>query len=900
MRAIRLRTEYLYEPVGMDIVKPRFYWNCETEKEGDVQTAYQIVAKREGEVVWDSGKVASERMTHVVYEGPQLHSRDRIVWKVKLWDKEEREEGFEESFFEMGLLEPEDWKAKWISGDYRPKKDRRYPVDCFRKRFSVSGKCVGARLYISACGLYEARLNGEKAGKDCFTPGCTDYRKRIQYQTYDVAKLLKKGEENVLEVELADGWYRGSINAFGQTEVYGRQTSFICQLEMTMEDGSRQVVISDDSFSWSDDGPYRFADFKDGEICDKNRQPSYQGKAVIVKKKIVPVSANNVMVREKECFPAKLIITPSGRQVLDFGQNLAGFVDIRMKGAKGQKVCLRMGEILDENGELTLKNIQCQKPARNFNMINQLKTMTGQYDKIKEELALTPKQEVELILSGGEDHYRTRYALFGFRYAEVLSGEKIRPEDFHAVAVYSDMEETGSFSCSNEKVNRFWLNTLWSMKSNYLDIPTDCPTRERLGWTGDAQIFFNTAAYFYDTASFFRKWLADLEDSQYKDGLLPAVCPYAGMEMLYKGTGASVGWQDAGILIPYRYYKVYRDQRILERYYPMMKRCAEFMIKKAGPKFGTKTVSNSLSVQDRGQDRDMQGYKNEKQQEDNPYSRYMYVKGVQLGEWLEPKEFNEPVSAGSMPEHPEECTAYMYYSMSVMARTAEILGETEDGKRYREYRDGAKKAYLWMCFKNGVPDTDRQAKLVRPLALGLADDLTEEEMGFVPSDLKKQLQERLAKAVENYRFRVGTGFLSTAFLLPELTRMGRNDIAYRMLENEEMPGWLAEVNEGATTVWENWDGEASHNHYSPGTVCEWLFSVAAGIQVDGENHFRIEPVQGGSLRFVRAAYKSMYGEVRVQWEKDGALTVTVPANTKALVIWNGKRKECGSGTTKVG
>lgn len=875
MKAIRLRTEYLFKPIGLDIRQPRFYWNCESDRDNARQSAYQIIAGRQGEIIWDSGKVESGRMAHIPYEGPELSSRDRIVWKVRLWDEKGKEGDFAESFFEMGLLRQEDWTAKWISGNYKPKKEVRYPVDCFRRQFPISGLCIGARLYITACGLYEARLNGVRVGEDCFTPGCTDYRKRIQYQTYDVTDLLRKDEENALEIELADGWYRGSVNAFGQTEVYGRQTKLLCQLERVMQDGSRQTVASGDNFSWSNDGPLRFSDFKDGEICNKNMAPSYQGKAVAVKEKIIPVSSNNVPVREKEHFTAKLILTPGGNRVLDFGQNLAGFVDVCMRGKKGQKVRLRMGEILDENGELTLENIQTRKPAENFNMINQLKTMTGKYDKIKEELVLTPKQEIELILSGKEDHYRTKYALFGFRYAQVDTEGEITPEDFQAVAVYSNMEETGRFSCSNEKVNRFWLNTLWSMKSNYMDIPTDCPTRERLGWTGDAQIFFNTAAYYYDTAAFFRKWLGDMEDSQYGDGSIPAVCPYAGMEMLYKGTGASVGWLDAAILIPYRYYLCYGDERILKQCYPMMRRCAEFMIKKAGPK-------------------------NAGQEADNPFRKYMYVKGVQLGEWLEPKEFNEPVSAGSMPEHPEECTAYLYYSMSVMAQVAGFMGQKEDEDRFREYRDGARKAYLWMCMKAGAPDTDRQAKLVRPLALGLADDLTEEEMAFVPSGLKDQLQDRLVKAVESYGYRVGTGFLSTAFLLPELTKMGRADVAYKMLENEKMPGWLAEVKEGATTVWENWDGEASRNHYSPGSVCEWLFSTAAGIRVDGENHFHIEPVPGGSLTFADASYKSIYGLVSTRWDEKGELTVTVPAGTGALVVWKGNEKECGSGIHRFG
>ncbi len=859
MRATRLRTEYLKTPIGIDIVRPRFFWNCEQDACGGSQTAYRIITKKDGNVIWDSGKVVSDHMTHIPYQGPQLTSRDKIWWSVQLWDAEGRPGELAESTFEMGLLKPEDWSARWITGDYEPEHDTRYPVDCFKKTFVLSQKCVRARLYITALGLYEAIINNQRVGDVCFTPGCTDYRKRLYYQTFDVTDQLFSNKENILELKLADGWYRGSINAFGETEVYGNQTKLLCQLEVYFEDGSSRIIVSDQSFLWSNDGPLRFSDFKDGEICDMRMQPSYDGCARVVDETLIPTASNNIPVREKEGFPAKLLATANGTYLLDFGQNIAGFVDIHIKGATGQRVFMQMGEILDENGELTLSNIQVKKPAKNFNLENQFKTMTGQYSQINEELVMTPRQETELILSGREDHYRTKFALYGFRYARVITEAEVKPENFHAVAVYSDMEPTGSFCCSDEKISRFWVNCLWSMRGNYLDIPTDCPTRERLGWTGDAQIFFNTASCFYDTSAFFRKWLYDMQDSQYEDGSLPAVIPYAGMEMLYRGTGASVGWQDAGILIPYRYYQCYGDIQLLRQFYPMMRNCARFMLDNAGPE-------------------------DEMQEKDNPWRKYIYVKGVQLGEWLEPAQFNEPVTAESMPKHPEECTAYMHYSMSIMAETAALLGETEDAILYEEYAKGAKNAYAWMYLRNGAPDTDRQAKLVRPLAFGLADDKDLEVC--LPSDIKVQLQKRLVQAVENFDYHVGTGFLSTAFLLPELTKMGRNDLAYRMLENKEMPGWLAEVNAGATTVWENWNGEASRNHYSPGAVCDWIFHTVGGICVDGRNHFHIEPAPGGSLTWAKCSFLSMYGRVEVEWEKEGALTVRVPAGTSAEVIWN--------------
>lgn len=867
MKATRLQVEYLTEPLGLGIARPRFYWNCEG---GVAQTAYQLVCKRGDEIVWDSGKAESSSMTHIRYEGKPLRSRDIVFWTVTLWDENGMPGEASESRFELGLLDSFDWTAKWISGQAKEPKNIRMPVDCFRKQFRAGKSVQKARIYASACGLYELRLNGQKVGDGVLLPGNTDIRKRIQYQTFDVTGFLK--EDNTLTAELADGWYRGSVGAFGPRNVYGRQTKLLVQLEIVYTDGTTERIVTDESWDWSNDGPIRFADLEDGEIVDARRQPSYSGKAILsdVKGLPVPTASDNVLPKTHERFPGKLLVTPSGQKVLDFGQNLAGFISFIVQGKPGQMLKLRLGEILDENGEFTQRNMQEIKPVKEYTRLTEIMFVTGMGKFYKGETQPSPLQEIRFTCSGDEDRYDSKFMISGFRYALIETEIDFDPAAFESVAVYSDMEQTGDFQCSHEGINQLLRNNRWSMKSNYCDVPTDCPTRERLAWTGDAQIYFDTGAYFMNIAPFMRKWMRDMKDGQLKSGKLPAVVPYNGSAMCYDSTGSSSGWQDAAVLIPYRYWKRYGDEQALRDSYDSMKAAAMFMINNTG-------------------------HKDKKAAKANPYNKYVYEKGMHLGEWLEPKEFQEEISAKSRPSHPEECTAYLHYSMEHMAEVAHYLGKSGDETMFREYADGAKQAYNWLFLRDGAPDTDRQAKLVRPLAFGLAEGET-----------KMSLEDRLAKAIVNREYKIATGFLSTPFLLGTLTNMGRVDLAYRVLENEECPGWLYQVNQGATTNWESWEGftgyqgTGSFNHYSPGAVCQWLFDTVAGIRVDGENHFALSPIPGGTLTHAEASYNSLYGEVKSRWEKTGSgmkYVFEVPAScTATICLPNGKTETVGAGT----
>lgn len=845
MKAISLRTEYLVNPIGIDIRHPRLMWNCEG---GTKQTAYRIVAKTDEQIVWDSGKVFSDRM-HADYPN-DLASRQRVEWSVTLWDETDREgESSEMTFFETGLLSASDFRAKWISGNYRVNPKKRYPVDCFKKEFAARN-VAKARLYITACGLYEALVNGKRVGDFVLAPGHTDYTKRIQLQTYDVTKLLENGE-NTITVELADGWYRGSCGAWGLRNQYGTQTKLYAQLEITDKSGNKAVIGTDKTWAWSNDGAIRFADNKDGEIIEAWRTTSYAGFAKETKCDVTPASSNNVPVTEHEKFSVqKVITTPGGAKVLDFGQNIAGYISFAVMAKKGQKIKLRFGEMFDENGEFTQKNFQCAN---------------------KKRTRVTPLQQIEYYCKDGLNEYKTKFAIFGFQYVLIESDAEWKKEDFTAVSVCSDMEETLSFDSSNELLNRLVEATRWSAKNNHVDVPTDCPTRERHGWTGDAQIFCNTASYLFNYAPFARKYVSDMIDGQRKNGKFRQITPKGGIDFYMDFMDGSAGWSDTGVLIPYRIYKRYGDKKILENSYAAMKKYADFKIKTLGRWYPT-AVRTGI---------------------DRNYKKYISNYGQSYGEWAEPTEVHITGFRDFACPHPEETTAYIVYLLETMAEIAEVLGKAEDQKRFSEYAEKAKIGYgkLIECPKFSL-DTDRQAKLVRPLYMGL---LNEKQAEFA--------KKRLITALEHYDWRLGTGFLSTPFILYVLENIDV-EYAYRLLENEQMPGWLFMPKMNANTIWESWEGTqaqggiASLDHYSKGAVLEWVVSEMCGIQVSGENEFTIAPKVGGHFTFAKCEYQSVYGTVKSDWERRNGETtykIVIPANTTAKVILPDGEKTLSAG-----
>ena len=841
MKAVGLRTEYLIDPIGIDIANPRIFWNCDG---GVKQTAYRIVSEK-----WDSGKVESGRM-HAQYP-LTLVSGERVNYKIKLWDETGREGDWSEpAFFEMGLLRKSHWRAKWITGDYKVDKKVRYPVDCFKKTFSLNGKIASARLYLTACGLYSAVLNGVRVSMP-LAPGITDYRKRVQYQTYDVTALLQ--ESNTLTVMLADGWFRGSCGAWGLTNRYGTETKLLAQLEIEYEDGAKERIVTDETWQWSNDGPIRFADNKDGEIFDARMRPSFCGRAKATSHPVTPTASNNVPIAEKETFKGKMTITPGGKKLFDFGQNIAGYLSFKVNAKAGQTIRIRCGELL-ENGELTQKNIQCS---------NKKKT--------------TPLQKIEYICRDGVNDYKTTFAIFGFQYAEMETDTEIGANDVTAIAVYSDLEETGTFKSSSELLNRFVDATRWSAKNNSADLPTDCPTRERHGWLGDAQIFVKTASYLFNYLPFARKFENDVCDAQHKNGCFTQIAPVGGVDFYMNVMDGSAGWSDAGVFIPYRLYLQYGDAHMLTDYYDRMKRFADYKIKTLGRWYPT-AKPTGIGLR---------------------YARLISNYGQSYGEWAEPADVKAFAISDFVSPHPEETTAYLVYLMEVMARIARILKKEDDEATFRAVAEKAREGYQKLTqTKRFSLDTDRQAKLVRPLYFGLLDEAQTAFAG-----------QRLIRALERYGWRLGTGFLSTPLILYVLAQIDV-EYAYRLLENEAIPGWLSMPKAGANTIWEAWEGPnstsggiGSLNHYSKGAVVEWLFGEMCGIQTDGENHFTVAPKPGGSFTFAEASYRSIYGTVGSGWEKtrDGyVFTVKIPANTAAtFVLPNGKKQTLQPGTHTV-
>jgi alpha-L-rhamnosidase len=832
MKAIRLRTDDLIQPLGIDDCQPVLSWNDEGGRE---QSACEMEAVNEqGEILWKSGIIKSSSM-RIHWQADPVAWQTRVIWKVRLYDEENKAGEWSESWFETGLPKGRKWPAHWICGNYKVNQKKCYPMDCFRKQFDLVS--IGkARLYITACGLYEAVINGKKAGDACLTPGITDYRRRVQYQTWDVTDLLKAGK-NTMSVSLADGWFRGSCGAWGLRNQYGTETKFLALLEVTDKQGRHVLIPSDDTWDWSDDGPVRFADNQDGEIVDARLVPSYAGKAKETDWHVIPSASDNVLVKKHEALNGSLITTPSGKKVIDFHQNIAGIISFSLSAEGGEKIHLRFGEMLDENGEFTQKNIQCSN-----------KHIT------------TPKQEVIYTCRHGLNAYETRFAIFGFQYVLVETELPFAADSFKAVPVSSDLEETSSFTSSNLLLNQFYQNTLWSARNNSCDLPTDCPTRERHGWTGDAQVFAPTANILFNYLPFARKYLNDVYDWQKKNGKLPQIVPEGGTDFYMKAMNGSVGWADAGVLVPYACWKQYGDVRIIRKYLSGMEKYAAFMQKRCGKWYPTAKHTGL-----KGEDR-----------------KYLSNYGQAYGEWAEPDEVHHMTWKDCAVTHPETATAYTAHVMDCMCEMEEALGNHERADQYRDFASHVRKSYQALVRTEMYSlDTDRQARLVRPLAFHMLD---EKQTVYA--------EKRLLKAMDHFDWRVGTGFLSTPLILDVLSKIDI-EAAYRLLENEKMPGWLYMPKTGATTVWEAWEGNTTKNggiasldHYSKGALCQWLFETMCGIRIAGENTFSITPHPGGHFTHASASWQTVYGKVTSSWKKENhgcTFTVAVPSNCLAVI-----------------
>jgi alpha-L-rhamnosidase len=874
-----LRCEYQDNPLGIDVVQPRLSWKLASAQRGVVQSAYQIRVTETSEVLWETGKVLSPHSIHVPYGGSLLRSGQRCTWRVRVWDGHDQPSAWSKpAWWEMGLLHPSDWHAHWIAPGWQEDESAEPPCPYLRTSFSVDGPVSSARAYITSLGFYELFLNGQRVGDASFTPGYTSYHRRLQYQTYDITALLQQNE-NAIGVILGDGWYRGKLGAFSQRNTYDERLALLVQLHLRYADGHEQFVLSDEGWQ-ATTGPILSSDLQAGEVYDARlempgwNEPGFDAsqwqkvEAVSYPKDHL-VATNGPPVRaHEEITPIALLRTPNGETVIDMGQNFAGVVRLTIQGSAGTTIRLQHGETLDKHGNFTTAHLQV---PHGF-------------------------QEVRYTLKGeAEEVYTPHFTFHGFRYVKV-EGFPSMPsiEQFTGLALYSDLPETGSFECSDPLINRLQQNILWSQKSNFLEIPTDCPTRERTGWTGDVQVFARAGSFLMQTAGFLSKWLKDLAMEQAADGQVANIVPspqrsrpgtavsvpWITRAVPYPGKSfpGSAGWADAAVIVPWTLYQCYGDQRVLEEQYASMKAWVEYMRKQAKKQSWIRHIT-PLSWS---------------KQEKRPYQPYLWDTGFHFGEWLEPDEsFGPKMAIGILKRMlfsaPLVATAYFAHSTHLLAETAQVLGKEKEALEYQTLHQRIKEAYqATFIGPDGQIHPDKQASYVRALAFDL-----------VPPALQRAAVEHLVRLIKENDYHLGTGFLSTPFLCHVLSSNGQLDVAYALLKQDTIPSWLYEVKKGATTIWEPWDGigedgtpKGSLNHYAKGAVGSWLYQVVAGIEpgAPGYKHIRFRPRPGGGLTAASARYHSLYGEIASSWQmRDGTfmLTITAPANTTATVFLPG-------------
>jgi len=832
-----LRCEYKVNPIGIDVARPRLSWKIKSDSRGVLQTAYHVQVSHDDStftnIVWDSGKVNTDQSVHVEYTGSALKSRTRYYYRVKIWDnKGNISDWSEPAFWEMGLIESSEWKADFITPDFGVDGDNSEACPMLRKTFRVNGKVKRARIYATSLGLYELYLNGTRVGDFLFTPGWTSYNKRLQYQTYDITDMLSDGE-NTVGIILGNGWYKGNLAWEKKKNIFGDKLAALMQMHITYEDGKEEVVVTDNGWKAST-GPILMSEIYHGEIYDARLEKEgwstnafddseWRGVKVLDKPKNILVAQVNEPVRKiEEIKPVAIITTPSGETVLDMGQNMVGWLRFAVEGEAGTVVTIKHAEVLDKEGNFYTKNLR------------------------------SARQTIQFILKGqGREVFEPHFTFQGFRYVKVegYPGE-LSLDNFTGVVIHSDMERTGSFKCSDELVNQLQHNILWGQKGNFVDVPTDCPQRdERLGWTGDAQVFIRTACFNMNTALFFTKWLKDLKADQLDNGGVPYVIPH----VLGEDSHSSAAWGDAATICPWTIYLCYGDRRILEEQYESMKSWVEY-IKSQGP------------------------------------DEYLWNTGFHFGDWLG-LDAKEGSYVGATSKE-FIATAFYAYSTSLVAKAAKILGKEDDVEKYEELYLKIIEAFR----KEFVTPNGRIASPTQTAhVLALMFDLLEEKD-------KERAIKTLVEYLKENEYHLTTGFVGTPYLCPVLSRYGYNDIAYKLLMQKDYPSWLYQITKGATTIWEHWDGIKedgsfwsedmnSFNHYAYGSIGEWLYRVVAGIDTDeekpGYKHVYIKPQPDRSLSFAEATLKSMYGEIKSAWtwnENNMELIICIPPNTTATVI----------------
>ena len=711
------------------------------------------------------------------------------------------------------------------------------PSPLLRKTFSVTKRIKKATLYASAKGLYEISINGKKAGNQVLAPEWTDYHKRFQYQTYDVTDLLKSGH-NAIGAMLADGWYAGVLFSHPERGSYGFDRRLIGQLEIVFEDGTTGRIVTDGSWKVLKNGPIQSASLFDGETFNAGLLPTNwqspdfddsKWESVVVDSSFsqtLSAQANEPIRVIQEITPVAVTKVKDSTYIFDLGQNIAGWINLKLSYNPHAKITFRHGEVLDDNGQLYVANL---RGAR----------------------------QIDVYIPGTEHqvNYEPRFTYHGFRYVEI-SGLSHEPEPANVTGkvVASASHPTGYFECSSKDLNKLWQNILWTQRGNMHSVPTDCPQRdERAGWMGDAQVFSQTSIFNMDMGAFYTKWMRDLRDSQLPDGRYP---DYAPQVRTFGNFYNAPGWADAGVLIPWKMYENYNDLSILATQYESMKAYVD-NIRKFNPGLLWKNA--------RG----------------NSYGDWLN------GDWIISKDY--PKEGGKVPDDVYS-SAFFYKSTQTLAKVAGLLNKKKDKLHYDSLATGIRNAFITEYISS---DGSIQGNTQAGYALAL-------EFGLVPEPLKKSAAAHMVEALKKYDYRISTGIQSTIRLMNQLSEHGYSDIAYQLIESHRFPSWLYSVDQGATTIWERWDGYVkgrgfqnvgmnSFNHYAIGAVGEWMYRSILGINADqpGYKHIVIKPQAGGSLKWAKGSYHAIAGTIGVEWETTAdayTLKVNIPANTTAKVI----------------
>lgn len=816
-----LSIEYAKKPVGLDEESPRFSWKLVSDKKNVLQKAYRIIV----DDMWDSGRVESPQSVHIEYSGKKLMPKSEYKVRVKVWDNCGEESDWEEGSFETGFLNENLWKGEWLV----PEITEVVPV--FSKEFEVKEFLKKARIYATAYGLYDIYINGKKVSDRYLTPGFTSYKKRLQYQTYEAEEYLKEGK-NVIELYLAKGWCTGRYPFQTNSNIYEMEAGILAQLELSYE--NENIIIATDK-SWScKESKLRFSEIYDGEIYDNsfcdNVEIGFKA-GVYGYDNIIGQISEPVRVIDK-VLPREIIKTPAGETVIDFGQNMVGWVDFKVKGRCGDKVIISHAEVLDKHGNFYTGNLR------------------------------TAKQKIEYILNGeGEEGYHSRMSFQGFRYIRIDEfPEEVTLDKFCGYVICTDMKRTGYFKSSHQLLNRLYENVIWGQRGNFVDIPTDCPQRdERVGWTGDAQVFCKTAAQNMNTALFYKKWFGDIRADQTEEGACLIFVPSM------KENQTSAGWGDAATICPWDIYMSYGDKKLLEVQYDSMKKWVNYI----------------------------------KAQGDNPY--LWDASGAMFGDWL---GMDGP-DGNYVGRTSKDFIASAYYALScnIVVQAAKVLEKEDDFKEFSKLYDKIiKNINLEFITPNGRVCDNTQTANAIALKFNLVKD-------------KKRVAATLNEKVTENQDRITTGFLGTPYICDALYENGYIEKAFDLLLQEEYPSWLYSVKQGATTIWEHWDGIKpngdfwsdamnSYNHYAYGSIADFMYKRIGGIVPleAGYKKILIKPVTDRRITSAETSIDTVYGVVKTCWSiKNGKfdMELQVPCNVTAEVILpNGEKAEIGSGIYK--